>query len=104
MTNKELKIIEHINNLSGDYKCFNERLTFEEALALDRLLKVLQEYETIGTIKEFKALKEKEKSLKREIRHGDYFCPKCGSLVEYVGYCHACGQNVYWLEEIKCVG
>lgn len=38
---------------------------------------------------------EKEISVSREIRHGDYFCPKCGSNVEYQGYCHACGQRVY---------
>lgn len=38
---------------------------------------------------------EKQISISREIRHGDYFCPKCGSNVEYQGYCHACGQRVY---------
>ena len=38
---------------------------------------------------------EKEFSVSREIRHGDYFCPKCGSHVDYQGYCHACGQKVY---------
>ena len=38
---------------------------------------------------------KKEISVSREIRHGDYFCPKCGSNVEYQGYCHACGQRVY---------
>lgn len=38
---------------------------------------------------------EKHISVSREIRHGDYFCPECGSNVEYQGYCHACGQRVY---------
>ena len=38
---------------------------------------------------------EKQIAVSREIRHGDYFCPKCGSNVEYQGYCHACGQRVY---------
>ena len=38
---------------------------------------------------------EKGISVSREIRHWDYFCPKCGSNVEYKGYCHACGQRVY---------
>lgn len=57
--------------------------------------KMWDEYRAIGTVEDFKALAEKQTAVSREIRHGDYFCPKCGAHVEYRGYCHGCGQRVY---------
>ena len=68
------------------------RETFAKML---KALEELEQYRKIGTVKEFKELYDKEISVSREIRHGDYFCPKCGSHVDYKGYCHACGQKVY---------
>ena len=62
----------------------------ERLLSVDIL--VGNEHEAVSVA--IKAL-EKEFSVSREIRHGDYFCPKCGSHVDYQGYCHACGQKVY---------
>ena len=57
-------------------------------------LDILQEYQSIGTIEEFKALKEKRTAKSRRIVAGKYFCPECGKTAD-MGYCKACGQNLY---------
>lgn len=54
----------------------------------------LGKYHAIGTIDEFKALKEKRTAKSRRIVAGKYFCPDCGRTAD-MGYCKACGQNLY---------
>ena len=56
--------------------------------------KMWDEYRAIGTIDEFKALKEKRTAKSRRIVAGKYFCPECGRTAD-MGYCKACGQNLY---------
>ena len=68
-----------------------------------KALEEIQEYRAIGTVKEFKALKEKAKpmkvkgiSLTHEGRVGN--CPTCGKLVrhqEQTVYC-SCEQRLDW--------
>lgn len=57
-------------------------------------LDILHEYQSIGTIEDFKALKEKRTAKSRRIVAGKYFCPECGRTAD-MGYCKACGQNLY---------
>lgn len=104
MTENEVKVIKHINDLSGDYKCYDEKLTHEEALLLDKLLSEIQAYQAIGTIEEFKALKEKAEG-KKPISidgWGEYWkCPTCGKyVVDNLGckykYCRECGTKFDW--------
>ena len=58
----------------------------------------IQQYRAIGTIEEFKALKEKsepmelaEHNFQDEVHH--YLCPSCRSIVSCTQkYCEECGQ------------
>ncbi len=71
----------------------------------------LADYEAIGTIEEFKALKErnepKKPIYKFAYEDGRKFhdCPTCGSYVTHafeqdqVRYCNCCGQKLDWSEE-----
>lgn len=52
MTENEQKIINKISDLSGDYKCYDNRISHEESLVLDRLLSENQQYREIGTVEE----------------------------------------------------
>lgn len=61
-------------------------------------LKEIQQYRAIGTIEEFKDLKEKntpmelaEHNFQDEVHH--YLCPSCRSIVSCTqNYCEECGQ------------
>ena len=61
-------------------------------------LEEVQQYREIGTIEEFKALKEKnepkelaEHNFQDEVHH--YLCPACRSIVSCTqNYCEECGQ------------
>ena len=54
MTENEQKIINKISDLSGDYKCYDNRINREESLVLDRLLSENQQYREIGTVEKIK--------------------------------------------------
>ena len=128
MTENEQKIINKISDLSGDYKCYDNRINHEESLVLDRLLSENQQYRAIGTveecekamdfelakqdkmlaeviddylkyikigtIEEFKALKEKNtpKKVAYQVEHEK--CPTCGSFHVFGKHCTECGQAV----------
>ena len=95
----ENEVLEHVSNLAGDYKCFDEKLTHEESLILCNLIEEIQQYRAIGTIDEFKALKEKsaaKKAIERERKYLTVFdCPACNAEL-YSGqrYCDECGQAI----------
>ena len=59
----ENEVFEHIGDLAGDYKCFDEKISHQESLILCNLIEEVQQYRAIGTIEEFKALKEKKNFL-----------------------------------------
>ena len=69
----------------------------------------LKDYEAIGTIEEFKALKEKSVAKKAEVNEFDYgegyVCGECESFLLYVddddehirtNYCCHCGTKIDW--------
>ena len=69
--------------------------------AVDEAIQALEEikqYRAIGTIEEFKALKEKntpkelaEHNFQDEVHH--YLCPSCRNIVSCTqNYCEECGQ------------
>ena len=61
----------------------------------------LKQYKEVGTVEEFKALKEKN-LVKKPIWYGHHFCPNCDSIVYVNGgkdiYCPKCGQKLDWSE------
>ena len=75
---------------------------------MEHLEKKIAEFEAIGTIEEFKALKEKAEAkkpiLSRSMMTKREFqiCPICERLVLYDGikfdYCQHCGQKLDWSE------
>lgn len=103
MTENEQKIINKISDLSGDYKCYDNRINHEESLVLDRLLSEIQQYRAIGNVEEFKALKEK--SVANETVENDAYlwsckCPNCGKKIhrgseERTFYCEQCGIQLH---------
>lgn len=34
-------------------------------------------------------------SLSRMVKMGRYYCPVCGTEINYQGFCYACGKHVY---------
>lgn len=77
------------------------------------LINDLGEYQSIGTIDEFKALKEKDEPKKPEpidyekytdivtnakFLRGAYWCPNCEHTVRSGIYCDDCGQALDWSE------
>ena len=64
-------------------------------------LRVLNEYQRIGTPKEFAALKEKNEPkdicYQQGVNKLQYAkCPSCQSLHVFGDYCSDCGQRVWW--------
>ena len=85
---------------------------FKEALGMGILaIEEIQQYRAIGTIEEFKALKEKNVAKKptpidyekyidvvknAEFLRGAYWCPNCKHTVISGTYCSKCGQKLDW--------
>lgn len=76
-------------------------ITKEVASRVDKVIEELTEYRAIGTVEEFKALKEKSEPKKPDIEkfwgYDDLMCPGCKSY--FVGepkYCCKCGQAIDW--------
>lgn len=79
-------------------------LDFKECQTLDRAIKALEEiqqYRAIGTVEEFKMLKEKNIPKKPDIEkfwgYDDLMCPNCKSYkIRKPNYCDKCGQKLDW--------
>lgn len=63
----------------------------------------LEQHRAIGTIEEFKALKEKSMKKKPRFYAHNYYCTECGNLVgnnefewQRFLYCDKCGQKLDW--------
>lgn len=65
-----------------------------EAQKILRLAEKLKQYEDLGTVEELQHAMEKQTAVSRVVIEGQYFCPKCKSLMKYPGYC-GCGQKLY---------
>ena len=112
----ENETIDKLNNLH--YKILHSSfcsMVYEseiEALCMAKdVLKEIQQYRAIGTIEEFKALKEKNTPLEHHHTRIDDIndkvrvsvCPSCLSIIftqseEYPNFCVACGQKLDWSE------
>lgn len=98
---KELEQYRAIGTVRGYERAIE---TSEENYNLYREYKaLLREYEAIGMVEEFKALKEKcvaKKPLKTVV--GCYKCPCCGAtqmdtfFFDGYSYCHSCGTKIDW--------
>ena len=83
--------------------CYSQGNFGEQKKAFETAIKAFEEieqYRAIGTVEEFKALKEKntpmelaEHNFQDEVHH--YLCPMCRSIVNYCqNYCEECGQRL----------
>ena len=86
--------------------CINDFFAIEVA---KKALEEIQQYRAIGTVSEFRELKEKA-TAKKVIQHRIddltfYICPTCGKanansrLKTEPKYCKGCGQHLDWSEE-----
>lgn len=96
---------------SGAEKAQTEAEQYEQ---MGKWLEELKQYRSIGTVEEFKALKEKnEPKRPQEYEDKFYGCPKCGNLLLHkwekyptvlmpksagLPYCLNCGQALDWSE------
>ena len=99
---KAVEVIEYIKTFDGmDFGATK--------IALDMAIKALEEiqqYIAIGTVEEFKALKEKsvpKKPVEKpncDMTYKEITCPTCGRYIsEYRNsYCD-CGQKINWMKE-----
>lgn len=82
---------------------FMDRFDVEEHWAVRKALEEIQQYRAIGTIEEFKDLKEKSVVKKPRFYAHNYYCTECGNLVgnnefewQRLLYCDKCGQKLDW--------
>lgn len=119
---KEAEQYEHISKLFEELKAYraigtidqiNEVIHFldlENDNGLINDMTLLNQYRAIGTIEEFKALKEKSmarKPLPKGTHKGidNFYCPNCNHPLTNrheqceLPYCDICGQRLDWGEE-----
>lgn len=111
MTENEAKEwIKYLGNQNLPY----DRSPKSRKLACDIAIQALEEnqqYRAIGTVEEFKALKEKSVAKKptpidyekyidvvknAKFLRGAYWCPNCKHTVMSGAYCNHCGQKLDW--------
>lgn len=73
----------------------NYKTYLADEVAITALLEI-QQYRAIGTIDEFKALKEKAEPKKVAYQGEHEKCPTCGSFRVFGKYCTGCGQRLNW--------
>lgn len=108
MTEKQaIKILQEEKSWESDYRKIDAFIMGIEAL------EKVQEFEAIGTIEEFKALKEKsvaKKPIKINIpntswcrKQERYECPSCHKYLNFreLSYCCVCGQKLDWQRKEK---
>lgn len=96
---KNLETLERFYRIAKSGSALHEVLinfvTLEDLVVAIQALEEIQKYRAIGTVEEFKALKEKSEP-KKPIIHGlgQRYCPicKCGGADHF--YCARCGQKL----------
>lgn len=73
---------------------FMDRFNVDENWEVMKALEEIQQYRAIGTIEEFKALKEKNTPKKVAYQGEHEKCPSCGSFHVFGKHCTECGQAV----------
>lgn len=92
--NRAVELLEYTKTFD-EFKGTAHNVAFDMAI---QALEEIQQYRAIGTIEEFKALKEKntpmelaEHNFQDEVHH--YLCPSCRRIVSCdQNYCDECGQ------------
>ena len=101
MTESEaLKTLEDLQRLLTNYRHISKELTEANGMAITALEEV-QQLHAIGTVSEFRELKEKAtaKKVDRESRaDGDCVCGNCYEPISDGKYCSECGQRIDWSE------
>jgi hypothetical protein len=99
---------EAIKAIQNDLEWHSKELkpTYKQCLQLAiQALEEIQAYRAIGTVEEFKALKEKNEPKKSTEFHKsevciDFICPNCKEAVYgqpyKPNYCKHCGQKLDW--------
>ena len=95
--NEAIKNINALNAVCLQKDFYDEEFARTLTTAI-QALEEIQQYRAIGTIEEFKALKEKstpnelaEHNFQDEVHH--YLCPSCRNIVSCTqNYCEECGQ------------
>ena len=94
----ENEVLKDLQNYQGILKAktrINVGANPEIALnAITEAIDVIQSYRAIGTIDEFKALKEKSVAKKVAYQGEHEKCPTCGSFHVFGNYCTECGRAV----------
>lgn len=76
-------------NVGCDH-CYNDAIN----MAI-QALEEIQQYRAIGTVEDFKSLKEKSEPLNALGYKYSWDCPRCGTFHSESGnYCRECGQRV----------
>ena len=83
-----------------------DNLTIDELFKqIESEHKEIQQYRAIGTVSEFRELKEKATAKKPRFYAHNYHCIECGNLVgnnefkwQRFEYCDKCGQRIDWSE------
>ena len=108
--NKEITIFQQLHNsaYTEEEKAKAIRFVFDNwneisekigkvdlLFALNYVIDIATKYQTIGTIEEFKDLKEKSVAKSRIIKDGKYYCCSCDRFAKTSGNCSYCGQMLY---------
>ena len=93
MSMTESEAIKVLERLDTDNVCVgNEKFALEMAITA---LEEIQQYRAIGTVSEFRELKEKATAKSPAYQGEHEKCPTCGSFC--IGeYCIKCGQKLLW--------
>ena len=90
--NEAIKNINALNAVCWDKYFYDEEFARAMAKAV-KALHEIQQYRAIGTVEEFKALKEKNEPKEMD----RYYCPICRHYFEDTdayNYCPVCGQKM----------
>lgn len=104
---KNLETLERFYRIAKSGSALHEVLinfvTLEDLVVAIQALEEIQKYRAIGTVEEFKALKEKNVAKKPRFYAHNYYCTECGNLVgnnefewQRFLYCDKCGQKLDW--------
>lgn len=101
---KNLETLERFYRIAKSGSALHEVLinfvTLEDLVVAIKALEAIQQYRAIGTIEEFKDLKEKNEPKKIDIwANGEEHCPFCDkNLTTFYGFanCFSCGQKLDW--------
>ena len=96
----EKTISQWVKETEAELRAYRAIGSVEDIQMVFQLCKDLQvmcgQYNDIGTVSEFRELKEKATAKTARLKKGIYHCPSCGMAFAVVeqGYCIFCGQHM----------